>query len=159
MKKILLFGLLSLPPCAGLRAQEPIKTTMRILPDGSSRTTVVNPDAHTSEEIFAESNGKVIRKTTYLMNEQNVATGATHFDGKGAVRYKEVYTLDASGRITESKLYSRDGKPIGRRVFTYDAQNRAQVQDYDATGNPIAARAPASDERRGKIPRVAPPKR
>ena len=120
-------------------AQEAVKTVMRILPDGSTRTTVSNPDERTSEEIISEPNGKVIRKTVFTMNEQNIATGATHFDAKGAVRYKEAYTLDASGRLQESRLFSRDGRPLGRRVFTYDAKNQPRVEDFDARGNPVAA--------------------
>lgn len=124
-------------PLAAAHAQGTIKATTRMRPDGSSLTTVTNPDTRTREETIAEQNGKVRSKTVYTLNGENFATGATHFDAKGAVRYKEVYTFDYTGRITESKLYAADNRPLGKRVFIIGDKNQARVEDYDAAGNLI----------------------
>lgn len=145
--------LLALSSAAAVSAfgqSDAIKATSRILPDGSTLTTVTNPETRTREETisqapsreeaFAGKTGRVLSKKIYTLNEQNFATGATHFDGKGAVRYKEVFTFDDNGRIMESKLFSAANRPLGRRVFIYDLRdaNQARIEDYDANGVLIA---------------------
>jgi hypothetical protein len=148
--RALLFALALLPLFA--RGQGTIKATTRMRPDGSMLTTVTNPDTRTKEETITDGGGKVLSKTIYFLNEQNFAKGATHLDGKGAVRYKEAYAFDYSGRIMESKLYAADNHPLGRRVFIYNAKNEARVEDYDANGNLITPAArPAA---RGGQPEV-----
>jgi hypothetical protein len=129
----LLFAIAFLP-LVSARGQGTIRATTRVLPDGSTLTAVTNPDTRTREETIAETSGKVLRKTIYTLNEQNFATGATHLDAKGGVRYKEVYSFDYSGRITESKLFTGDDRPLGRRVFVYEGKNQAHIDDYDANG-------------------------
>lgn len=142
MKTPGLFVVCALLPLAGAFGQAlgTIRATTRILPDGSTQTTVTNPDTHTREETIAQTNGKVIRKTLFTLNEQDFATGATHFDSQGKVRYKEVYSFDSTGRISEAKIYSADNQPLGKRAFIYDGkvQNQARIVDYDANGNLIA---------------------
>jgi hypothetical protein len=132
-----------------------IKATSRVLPDGSTLTTITNPETQTREETvsqppsrteaFAGKSGRVLSKKIYTLNEQNFATGVTHFDGKGAVRYREVFTFDGNGRVTESKLFSPVNQPLGRRVFIYDTnvENQARIEDYDAAGRLIARPVPA----------------
>lgn len=120
------------------------------MPDGSTLTTVTNPDTKTREETIAEQGGKVRRRTVYSINEQNFATGATHFDAKGGVRFKEVYTFDYTGRITESKLYAADNRSLGRRVFILEGKNQARIEDYDAAGNLVTQAAKPTTSRAGK---------
>jgi len=146
MKTRALIFALALLPLAAASGQGVLRATTRVLPDGSTLTTVTNPDTQTREETIAEAGaggkaGKVLSKTIYFLNEQNFAKGATHLDGKGAVRYKETYLFDYSGRIMESKLFSADNRPLGRRVFIYDGkvQSQARIEDYDANGNLITA--------------------
>jgi len=122
-------------------AQAPIKATTRVMPDGSTLSTVTNPDTHTREEIYAEANGKIRTKKLYQLNDQNFAKSVIHFDSQNRVRYKEVYSFDFSGRITESKLFSPEDQPLGRRVFIYEGQSpSARIVDYDASGNLLAPR-------------------
>lgn len=116
--------------------------TKRLLPDGYAMTILTDPNKRTRKETIEQSDGKPVRITLYILNEQNVATAASHFDGKGVVRYKEVYKFDFSGRVTESKLYGPDDKPIGRRVYIYDASNNARIEDYDVKGNLITNPSP-----------------
>jgi hypothetical protein len=139
----LIFALAFLPLACANAQSNVLKATTRVLPDGSTLTTVTNPETRTREETIALTTGKVLRKTIYALNEQNFATAATHLDGQGKVRYKEVFAFDYSGRITESKLFSPEDRPLGRRVFIYDGktQNQARIEDYDANGNLITAAA------------------
>ena len=155
MKKLLLLAVLAVLPLAAADAQSygAIKATTRMRPDGTTATTVLNPDTRTSEETIAEAGGKVLSKTIYFLNEQNFAKGATHLDGKGKVRYKESFKFDYSGRIMESTLFAADNSPLGRRVFVYEGKLQARIEDYDAAGNllPGAKRAGAA---RGGAPEV-----
>ena len=140
-----LFSLLL--PLAAARAQGTIRATTRLLPDGSSLTAVTNPEKRTREETIAEAGGKVRSKTVFFLNEQNFAKGATHLDGQGHIRYKEAFKFDSSGRITESKLYSADDRPLGRRVFVYEGKAQARIEDYDTGGNLITPAAKAGAAR------------
>lgn len=132
-----LFALLLLAP-ADARAQGTIRATTRVLPDGSTLNAVTDPAKRTREETIADTTGKVKSKTIFFLNEQNFARGCTHLDGKGNIRYKEAYKFDYSGRITESKLYSADDRPLGRRVFVYAGKSAARIEDYDVNGNRVA---------------------
>ncbi len=149
-------ALLSLLVVASACAQsDAIKATSRLLPDGTTLTMITNPETRTREETISQAPsredafhgkmGRVLSKKIYTLNEQNFATGVTHFDGKGAVRYKEVFTIDDTGRVVESKLFSAVNRPLGRRVFIYDLRdaNQARIEDYDASGVLIARPAQA----------------
>jgi len=150
----LLFALAFLPLLpAGAQSDNTIKATTRMRPDGTTATTVLNPDTRTSEETIAEAGGKVLSKTIYFLNEQNFAKGATHLDAKGKVRYKESFKFDYSGRIMESTLFAADNRPLGRRVFVYEGKLQARIEDYDAAGNLISG-AKRAGTARGGAPEV-----
>ena len=153
MKTPALIFALAFLPLVSARAQGTIKATTRLRPDGTTATTVINPDTRTSEETIADQGGKVLSKTIYFLNEQNFARGATHLDGQGKVRYKESYKFDYSGRITESTLFGPKNEPLGRRVFVYEGKTQARIEDYDASGNLVAGgRKPGTT--RGGAPEV-----
>lgn len=137
-KSALLFALAALP-LASAFAQGTIRATTRMRPDGTTATTVINPDTRTSEETIAQPDGKVLSKTIYFLNEQNFAMGATHLDGQGRVRYKESYKFDYSGKLTESTLFGAKNEPLGRRVFVYEGKTKARIEDYDVNGNLVSA--------------------
>ena len=149
---VLLFALAALP-LVSARAQGTIKATTRMRPDGTTATTVINPETHTSEETIADQGGKVLSKTIYFLNDQNFAKGATHLDAQGKVRYKESYKFDYTGRIAEATLFGPKNEPLGRRVFVYEGKAQARVEDYDANGNLVAGgRRPGTT--RGGAPEV-----
>ncbi len=130
--------------------QGTIKATMKVRPDGSLATTIVDPDKKTAEEAVTDSAGKVLKKTLFLLDDRNFATGAIHYDAKGTIRYKESYRRDASDRISESTLYSQNDRVVGKRVFHYDGKGRAQIQDYDVAGHLITPPRPARAARPDK---------
>ena len=148
----LLFTLLL--PLAAARAQGTIRATTRVLPDGSTLTAVTDPDKRTREESIVDAAGQVRSKTIFFLNSQNFARGATHLDAKGVIRYKEAYKFDSSGRINESKLFSADDRPLGRRVFIYEGKHSARIEDYDAAGNRLAAGARPSGGRPPPPPEI-----
>ena len=141
-------------PLAAARAQGTIRATTRVLPDGSTLTAVTDPDKRTREESIVDAAGQVRSKTIFFLNSQNFARGATHLDAKGVIRYKEAYKFDSSGRINESKLFSADDRPLGRRVFIYEGKNTARIEDYDAAGNRLAAGARPSGGRPPPPPEI-----
>lgn len=128
--------ILSLAPLAFGQFDTPaaLKSISKVQPDGTMMTTVVDPDKHTTEEIHSDKSGKVLKKTLFIFNENNVASGAVYYDGKGVIRYKERYTVDSSNRVAESAIYSATDQPLGRRVFNFDAKGNPHVEDYDAAG-------------------------
>jgi hypothetical protein len=132
--------------------QGTIKATTKLRPDGSRATTIVDPDKRTAEETVTDSGGHIMKKTLFLLDDRNFAHAAIHYDAKGNIRYKENYKRDGSDRISEAILFSKDDAPLGRRVFQYDTRGRAEIQDYDASGNlivrPQSAKPGRSDKRR-----------
>jgi hypothetical protein len=127
-----------------------IKATTKLRRDGTRTTTIVDPDKRTAEETFTDSAGKILKKTIFTLNDRNFSTGAVHYDAKGNVRYKEAYTLDGSDRISESQLFSKDDRPLGKRIFHYDERGKAQIDDYDASGNLIVRPQPVKPGRPDK---------
>ncbi len=147
----------SLAPLAFSQFDTPaaLKSISKVQKDGTMLTTVVNPERHTTEEIHSDSSGKVIRKTLFIFNENNVASGAVYYDGKGVIRYKERYTLDSSNRVSESAIFSATDQSLGRRVFNYDAKGNPHVADYDAAGK-LMTQNPASTKRSNNAPPSTP---
>jgi len=139
---LLLFVLLAISVFAQNDPLGAIKETTRVFPDKSTATTVTDPEKRTSEETVRDASGRILRRTVFPLNDQNFARGAIHYDAKGVVIYKEVYVFDFAGRITESKLYTRDNQPKGKRVFVYEGENKARIEDYDEFGNLITPPAP-----------------
>ncbi len=136
---VLLIALLCAVVCA--QAQESfgtIKSTTKLLPDNSSVTMVKDPEKHTWEETTADSHGKVLRKTTYILDDRDLAVGAIFADGKGNILYKASYQQDGQGRTIEATFTSPDGRYLGKRRFIFESGTTARVEDYDANGVLIA---------------------
>jgi len=112
-----------------------VKATTSIMPDGSRKTNIVDPDKREAVETVTDAAGKVLRKTFFTLDERDLTTGAIHYDNKDKVRYKEAYKRDGADRISETYLYSAADQLLGHRVFVYDGKgNVVQVDDYDAAG-------------------------
>jgi hypothetical protein len=115
-----------------------IKETVRRFPDKSTSTLVTDPEKHSCEETMRDSAGKIMYRTVYPLNDQNMRRGALHYDAKGVLVYKELYVYDYAGRIIESKLFTKDNRPKGKLVFVFDSNNNnARIEDYDEYGNLI----------------------
>ncbi len=113
--------------------------------DVTFKSKVIDPETNGVTETIADSKGKILKKTTFYFDENNWSKSAIHYDLKGNVRYKEVYKRDASGRVIESWIYSKDDKVLGRNTFTYNADGTtADVKSFDAQGRPIAKAVPAT---------------
>jgi hypothetical protein len=124
-----------------------IKVTIKQRPDGSTSTTKLDPDNHTAEETIVDAAKKVLKKTTYLLGDKDVAIGAIFYDGKGNAVYKASYTRDEVGHVTEASFSAPDGRYLGKRVFVYAGGNgdtATQIIDYDANGQQIAAAQPVA---------------
>jgi len=133
-----------------LRAQETygtIRATTRIHEDGTLSTTIVDPEKHTAEETWTDAGKppKVLKKTTYLLGDGDLAVGAIFYDAKSKIIYKASYTRDPAGHVTEAVFSSPDDQYLGKRVFVYGAGNTAtQVIDYDARGQVITPAQPVA---------------
>ena len=152
---ILLLFLLAAPFVFGQNDYRggPVKATTHVYPDGSTSTTVTDPDKRTSEEVVRDAGGKMIRRTVHPLNDQDFARGAIHYNAKNEVTYKEIYVFDASGRIIESKLFTKDNQPKGKLVFIYEGNAKARIEDYDEYGRLITPANPqqsASKKKPGK---------
>jgi hypothetical protein len=116
-----------------------IRATTRLRPDGTTSTTVMDPEKGTAEETISDSNGKALRKTTYILGERNISVGAIFADAKGKEIYKASYKRDGLGRIVETVFNSPDDRYLGKRIFVYGSgETVTRVEDYDAQGQLIA---------------------
>ena len=121
-----------------MQAQESgaIKATTTLHPDGTQTVTVTDPEKRTTEETLQTSQGKVLRKTTYLLDDSNQPLGAIAYDAKGGILYRASYKRDGMNRIDEETISGPDGQMIRRRVYTFGANNKVtRVDEYDAKGN------------------------
>ena len=146
MKTFVLFFALTFASFAF--AQAPIKVTSKLRPDGSTVTRLVNPDEHTATETTTDARGRILSKTVFLLDEREVTIGAIHYDAKGAIRYKESYTIDSTDRPVEIALSAANGRSLGKRVLVYDSRGNAQIQDYDAAGNLLTPAKPGRPDKK-----------
>jgi hypothetical protein len=129
-----------------------IKATVKYLDGNMKSSTVVDPEARTAVETLTKVPSKtlsnstkevkeeVIRTTTFLLDENNFALGAIHYDGKGNVRYKETFARDPAGHVVEAKFTGPEGQSLGRRVFNYSGSRFVGGVDYDANDQVITPR-------------------
>ena len=158
MNRSLLASLLFLSSAAGAWADgATIHATSRLYDDGTRSNTVVDAEKRTAEETLEDARGKILRKVTYLMDEQNQYIGSMTYDPKGTLVFRTAYKYDSAGRVEEETISGPDGTFLRRRVYAYGAQNKlTNVTEYDASGQKIvtarrqggAAATPAA--RRGK---------
>ncbi len=129
-----------------------IKATVTMLGDGRHKSTIVNPETHTAEETIEDNKGKVLSKTSYELDSQNVPRVATFFDTKGKALYKAEYQRDAANRIIGESYTSMTGQSLGRRVYMYGPAGRKVVRmdTYDANGNLTTPQKPAGPGRPDK---------
>lgn len=114
-----------------------IKATTKYLDGGYKSNTVVDAEARTAIETVLDSKNRVTQKTTFLLDENNLALGAIHYDAKGKVWYKETFARDLAGHVIEAKFSGPDGQPLGRRVFNFNGDKFVGGLDYDANGQVI----------------------
>lgn len=102
------------------------------------KSKVVDAENHTVTETIADKKGRIIKKTRFFFDENNWSKGAIHFTTKDEVKYKEVFKRDAGGKILEARLFDKDDKSLGKRVYNYDqAGTLIRIDDFDATGRQI----------------------
>lgn len=116
--------------------QGAIKATTTVHGDGTRTETVTDPEKRTTEETVKTSQDKVLRRTTYMLDERNQPVGAIAYDAKGTVLYRASYKRDGMNRIDEETVSNAAGQMIRRRVYQYGANSKvARVDEYDAAGN------------------------
>jgi hypothetical protein len=133
-----------------------IRATTKLRPDGSKSTTIVDPDAHTAEETIQDAANRVMKKTTYLLGDRDLAVGAIFYDAKGKIIYKASYRRDEVGHVVEASFTGAADQYLGKRVFVYTGGGNSatdaatQVIDYDANGQMIAQAQPVSPSKSSK---------
>ncbi len=112
-----------------------IKATTKLRADGSTSTTILDPEKRTAEETITDARGKLLKKITYVLGERDLAIGAIFSDAKGNVIYKASYQRDGVGRVVESAFTGPDGRYLGKRTFAFGAGDTVtRMEDYDANG-------------------------
>jgi hypothetical protein len=127
-----------------------LRATTTLHPDGTRTVSIVDPDKHSSEETDQDANGKILRKTTYLLDDRSQAFGSITYDAKGVILYRTSYRRDNMGRIDEESITTAAGQPLRRRVYTYGAGNKVtNIEEFDANGNPVVPpRAARADKKK-----------
>jgi hypothetical protein len=137
--------LLAAPMVGAQETYGTIRATTKLRPDGSTSTTVVDPDKRTAEETITDAGGKPLRKTTYLLGDRDLAIGAIFADAKGKVIYKVSYQRDGYGHVVESSFTGPEGQYLGKRIFVFGAGDTVtRMEDYDAKGQLIGQPQTAS---------------
>jgi hypothetical protein len=135
---LLALSALAVPASFGQDAYGTIRVTVKRLPDGGQMTTKTDPDKHTMEEITSDAANKVLKKTTYLLGDNNLPTEAIFCDAKGNILYKTTYQRDGVGHVIEADFSAADDTFLGKRIFVYGANGQpTQVTDYDANGQMV----------------------
>jgi len=135
--------LLSLALVALATAPAPAQDTIK--------SKVVDPENHSVTETIADSKGRILKKTRFFFDDHNWSRGAIHFTIKDEVKYKEVFKRDPAGRLTEARLFDKDDKSLGKRIYHYDGGGTlVRIDDFDATGRQIVPTRRAEPARRKK---------
>lgn len=102
------------------------------------KSKVVDAENHTMTETIADKKGRIIKKTRFFFDANNWSKGAIHFTTKDEVKYKEVFKRDTAGKILEARLFDKNDKSLGKRVYHYDDRGTiVRIDDYDASGRQL----------------------
>lgn len=117
-----------------------IHATKTMRPDGTSSSMIVDNEKRSAEERVEDSRGRLLRKTTFLMDDSNRYFASITADPKGTVLFRTKYKYDAAGRVDEEEVSAPEGQLVRRRVYTYGAANRVtNMVEYDANGVAVSA--------------------
>lgn len=139
MLKPLLLSLILLAPAAF--AQQAIRATTTMHGDGTRTEETINPYDKTQTAVTLNAGDKVLQRVVYQLDENNLATTAIIYDGKGIPLYKAEYKRNMQGLVSEERNFTPKDDFIRRMVYTYDVSgNMTRIDSYDVQGRLIDSR-------------------
>jgi len=115
-----------------------VKVSIVTHEDGSRTVTKTDPAAHTSEQTTLTMQDKLLKRTVYELDENNLPVSGVIYQPNGQPTRKIVYRYDPLNRISEEQDYSMSDKFLGKFVYEYNKNgNISRVRSYDASGNEL----------------------
>jgi hypothetical protein len=123
----------------GQAANDAVRVTMSMHPDGSRTVYNFNNEQHTAVATTTDPDGKVRQTIRYqLDNAGRFSTGEVS-GPDGRVRLKSRYKYDDSGHILEEAQSAADGTLLNKIVYGYDASGKQTGYSvFDASGKLIS---------------------
>ena len=141
--------LVALCSALGQSADDAVRVTVTINPDGSKTVYQANGANHESIATTTGVDGKVRGKIIYRLDADGRYESGQVFAANGALRFKTLYKYDAAGRLTEETQIAKDDSVLNKIVYSFDAEGHQNgYAIYDGAGRLVGRvnPKPAADD-------------
>lgn len=116
-----------------------VRASVMLNADGSRTTLQTNPAERSAVSTTTGSDGKVLEKIQYALDESGRFLRAAVYGPREQFRFRAAYQYDGSGRVRQETRETKEGRPAGKIVFAYDsAGHQTGYSTYDSEGNLVA---------------------
>ncbi len=135
-------------PLFAQSADDAVRVTMTMNPDGSKTVYRVDGAKHESVATTTTASGKPGGKIIYQLDAESRYASGRVFAAGGAFRFKTLYHYDAAGRLAEETQLDKDDTVLHKIIYSFDAEgNPAGYAIYDGSGGLLGRTTPKSTQR------------
>lgn len=102
-----------------------VHAKVTLYPDGTKSESVMDLAKHQVTEVTYDTQGVVIAKKVYLLDENGLATQGVVSDGSGRPIAGVKFYYDELGRLIEQRLSNMQGEVFRRIIQAYDPDGKA----------------------------------
>ena len=127
----------------GQQADDAVRVTVAMNPDGSKTVYQSTGANHELIAITTDADGKAREKIVYTLNAGGRYESGQVFAANGALRFKTLYQYDAAGRLAQETQLAKDDSVLHKIVYSYDtAGHQTGYAIYDSAGKLVGQTTP-----------------
>lgn len=132
-------------PLFAQSADDAVRVTMTMNPDGSTTVSRVNGEKHESVATTTTASGKPGGKIIYQLDAEGRYESGRVFAAGGAFRFKTLYRYDTAGRLAEETQLAKNDAVLHKIVYAFDAEGHPTgYAIYDGSGALLGRTTPKS---------------
>ncbi len=148
--------LLAVAPLFAQSADDSVRVTLTMNPDGSKTVSRIDGQKHESVATTTTADGKPGGKIIYHLDGEGRYENGRVYAADGAFRFKTIYRYDTAtaGRLTEETQLDKNSSVLHKIVYTFDGEGHPTgYAIYDGSGALLGRTTPKSappQSRRGR---------